>query len=86
MIIILIKILGLIGILIISFSGIPQLIKVVKTHSVNDLSLVFFTMLLVGMILLLIYSFSIENTVYIVGNIISLIMTIGIIICILKWK
>jgi MtN3 and saliva related transmembrane protein len=83
---IIIDILGLIGILIISLSGITQLIKAIKTRSVNDLSLAFFILLLIGIILLQIYSISIGNTIYIIGNIVSLIMTGGIIICILKWR
>jgi MtN3 and saliva related transmembrane protein len=83
---IIIDILGLIGILIISFSGITQLIKAVKTRSVDDLSLTFFILLFIGIVLLQIYSISIGNIIYIIGNIVSLIMTGGIIICILKWR
>ena len=80
------EIAGLIGILIISSSGITQLFKAVKTHSVKDLSLLFFILILLGATLLFIYSVSIGNSIYIIGNIISFIITLGIIICILKWR
>lgn len=86
MIPIIIEFIGLIGILIISCSGTTQLYKVLKTHSVQDLSLIFFILLLTGIILLSIYTVWIGNFVYSVGNVISLIITIGIIICILKWR
>lgn len=81
-----IEIAGLIGILIISGSGITQLYKAVKTHSVKDLSLSFFVLILIGITLLSTYSVAIGNTIYTIGNIISFIITLAIIICILKWR
>ena len=81
-----IELAGLIGILIISCSGITQLYKVIKTHSVKDLSFLFFILILIGIILLLIYTISIGNIIYTIGNMASLIITTSIIICILKWR
>ncbi|MDG6219241.1 MAG: SemiSWEET family transporter [Candidatus Thermoplasmatota archaeon] len=81
-----IELAGLIGILIISSSGITQLYKALKTHSVEDLSILFFLLLLIGIILLTIYTVSIRNIIFIIGNIISMILTTAIIPCILKWK
>jgi uncharacterized protein with PQ loop repeat len=77
---------GLIGILIISSSGITQLYKAIKTHSVKDLSLLFFILISIGIILLSIYSISIGNIIYTIGNFISFIITGAIIICILQWR
>jgi uncharacterized protein with PQ loop repeat len=81
-----IELAGLIGILIISSSGITQLYKAIKTRSVKDLSLIFFILILVGVILLSIYTITIGNLIYTIGNIISFMLTTAIIICILKWK
>jgi len=83
---ILIEVVGLAGVIIISCSGIPQLYKTIKTRSVKDLSSTFFLMLLVGIILLSIYSLSIGDIVYCVGNSISFIVTLLILINILRWR
>ena len=77
---------GLVGILIISSSGITQLYKAIHSHSVKDLSLLFFILILIGIVLLSIYSVSIGNMIYTIGNIISFTITSAIIICILKWR
>lgn len=86
MVSLLIEIIGLMGVLIISFSGIPQLYKTIKTRSVEDLSFSFFSLLFIGIILLSIYTLWIGNIVYSIGNTISLVITFLIIICIIKWK
>ena len=52
-----IEIAGLIGILIISGSGITQLYKAVKTHSVKDLSLSFFVLILILFHIILFHNF-----------------------------
>lgn len=80
-----IELAGLIGILILSSSGITQLYKALKTHSVKDLSLLFFLLIFIGIILLTLYSITIGNIIYTIGNIVSLVITISIIIFILKW-
>ena len=83
---IIIKIIGLIGALIISGSGIPQLYKTIKTKSVKDLSFSFFFLLLVGIILLSIYTVAIGDIIYSIGNTISLIITLLILIYIIKCR
>ena len=60
---------GVIGIAVICIAGLPQLVKIIKTKSVEDLSLPFFIMILVGASLLLVYSIYINDLIYIVGNI-----------------
>ena len=76
---------GVIGMVVICIAGLPQLVKTVKTRSVEDLSLPFFILILVGASLLLVYSFYIEDLIYIIGNILTILITILLIVCILRW-
>ena len=76
---------GVIGMVVICIAGLPQLVKTVKTKSVEDLSLPFFILILVGASLLLVYSFYIEDLIYIIGNILTILITILLIVCILRW-
>jgi len=76
---------GVIGMVVICIAGLPQLVKTVKTKSVEDLSLPFFVMILVGASLLLVYSFYIEDLIYIIGNILTILITVLLIVCILRW-
>ncbi|RLF42407.1 MAG: hypothetical protein DRN12_00345 [Thermoplasmata archaeon] len=82
----LIEIIGLIGVLIISCSSIPQLYKTFKTRSVEDLSFSFFLLLFIGIILLSIYTIVIGNIIYSIGNTTSLIVTFLILVSIIKWR
>ena len=79
------EIIGIVGMVIICISGLPQLYKTVKTKSVTDLSLPFFVMILVGAFLLLVYSFYIDDLIYIVGNILTMLITLLLIVCIVIW-
>ena len=77
---------GVIGIVVICFAGLPQLVKTIKTKSVEDLSLPFFIMILVGAFLLLVYSIYIKDLIYIVGNILTILITALLIVCIGWWR
>ena len=77
---------GVIGIVVICFAGLPQLVKTIKTKSVEDLSLSFFIMILVGASLLLVYSIYIKDLIYIVGNILTILITALLIVCIVGWR
>ncbi|MCK5261127.1 MAG: PQ-loop repeat-containing protein [Thermoplasmatales archaeon] len=77
---------GVIGIVVICIAGLPQLVKTVKTKSVEDLSLPFFILILVGASLLLVYSFYIEDLIYIIGNILTILITVLLIACIVGWR
>ncbi len=81
-----IEILGVIGMVIVALAGTPQLIKTLQTKTVDDLSLTFFVMIIIGVSLLLVYSLYIEDAIYIWGNIVTIIITILLIGCILRWK
>ncbi len=77
---------GVIGIVVICFAGLPQLVKTIKTKSVEDLSLPFFIMILVGASLLLVYSIYINDLIYIVGNILTILITALLIVCRVGWR
>jgi len=77
---------GIAGMVIICISGLPQLYKTIKTKSVKDLSLPFFIMIIIGAFLLLVYSFYIDDLIYIVGNILTVLITLLLIICIIIWN
>ena len=77
---------GLMGTVIISMAGMPQLIKTIRTKSVDDLSFVSFFSVLVGAFLLLIYSLHTMDFVYITGDVITISVTSLLIFFILRWR
>ena len=70
------ELLGIIGSLIVCGSVIPQVIRTYKTKSARDLSMVYLTSLMTGMLLLMVYSIHIRDFVFIFGNTLS-ILSIG---------
>ena len=70
-----IEMIGTIGALVICISAIPQVIKTYTTKSSGDLSILYLSILMLGMILLQIYSVSVHDFVFIFGNTLSMIMT-----------
>lgn len=75
--------LGITGSLIICGSVIPQVIKTYRTKSARDLSITYLTTLMIGIVLLTIYSIYIRDVVFIFGNVLSM-LSIGILIGL--WK
>ena len=70
-----VEMIGTIGALVICSSVIPQLIKTYTTKSSADLSIIYLCLLMLGMILLQIYSITVKDFVFIFGNTLSMIMT-----------
>ena len=70
-----VEMIGTIGALTICISAVPQVIKTYITKSSGDLSILYLSILMLGMILLQIYSISIHDFVFIFGNTLSMIMT-----------
>jgi MtN3 and saliva related transmembrane protein len=70
-----VEMIGTIGALVICVSAIPQVIKTYTTKSSGDLSILYLSILMLGMIFLQIYSISVKDFVFIFGNILSMIMT-----------
>ena len=75
---------GIIASLLSFFEFVAQIIQIVKTKQVDDLSYYTYIILLIQMSLWIIYSFILEAYVALIGNITSFIL-IFIILC-LKYK
>ena len=75
--------LGIIGSLIICASIIPQIIKTYRTKSARDLSILYLTALMTGIILLMIYSLYIGDMVFIFGNTLSML---SVSLLMILWK
>jgi len=70
--------LGITGSVVICASGIPQLIKTWRTKSAGDLSRIYLSTLLAGMVLMQIYSLHTKDMVFIIGNALSMITTFSL--------
>jgi len=81
-----IEILGIVGGLVICASVFPQVLKTYSTKSSGDLSIIYLSMLMLGMILLQIYSINVHDFVFIFGNTLSMIMTGLLIIMWFKYR
>ena len=77
---------GIVGTLLVTFAGIPQIIKTIKIKHSKGLSLIFFLQVEIGLVLTTIYSFHIKDFVFILSNCISFIVNTLIILSILKYR
>jgi len=75
--------LGITGSLIICASIIPQVIKTYRTKSARDLSITYLSTLMIGIILLTIYSIHIRDLVFIFGNTLSML---SVSLLMILWK
>ena len=78
-------VLGLVAGGLTTFAMLPQLIKILKTKSTKDISLLLFIMAFLGVILWLVYGFLINDIPVIVGNGISLLLVGSVLILKLKY-
>jgi len=69
------ELMGMAGSLILCFSAIPQIVKTYRTKQVGDLSICYLGILMLGISLVMLYSFYIMNLIFIVSNGLSLFMT-----------
>ena len=65
---------GIIAILLTSFSIIPQIVKIYRTKSAKDISMLQCLCLLVGLICWLIYGIQIGDRVVVVANSLNLVL------------
>ena len=79
-----IEIIGILAALLTTIAFVPQVFKVVKTNFTDGLSLPTFSMFTLGVLLWLIYGFSKNSISMILGNGITLILAIIILLYILK--
>jgi MtN3 and saliva related transmembrane protein len=75
--------LGITGSLIICASIIPQVIKTYRTKSARDLSITYLMTLMIGIILLTVYSIYVRDLVFIFGNTLSLL---SVALLMMLWK
>lgn len=78
--------LGFAGIILIALCYIPQIIKSYRTKSVNDLSPAFLWVLLLGLIIVEVYSFYIRDAVFIVGNFLGATTTTTLLVLYYKYR
>jgi MtN3 and saliva related transmembrane protein len=79
------EILGLAAAAFTTFAFLPQVLQLIKTKSVDDISLSMYLVFITGLILWLIYGFIIGNIPIICANIITISLTATIIFLKLKY-
>jgi len=79
------KKLGYLGVFCIQISYLPQVYKVITTRQVAGLSPLFIFLVWLGIVLLQIYSYSIQDRIYIVSNWCGLINTSVLLVLIWLW-
>jgi len=79
-------IVGLAAALLTSFSGLPQLIKIIKNKHTKDISLDMYIMMCLGILLWLIYGILKKDIALIIANIITIIISGTILGMKLKYK
>lgn len=78
--------LGLLGVIIISISLLPQVVKSYRTKSVGDLSPTYIVTLALGLWFVLFYAISIGDFIFITGNVISFSLTLIQLALIAKYR
>lgn len=69
------EVIGMAGSMILCFSAIPQIMKTYRTKRAGDLSIHYLSTLMIGIILVMLYSVYIKNLIFIISNGLSLFMT-----------
>jgi len=77
---------GYIAATLTTFAFLPQLVKIVKTRSVHDISFLMYLVMLIGVGLWLIYGFYIQSWPLAVANGFTFLFVFIILILKLKWK
>ena len=81
-----IDLIGTVAAICTTFSFLPQAIKVIQTKHTKDLSLLMYSVLEIGVILWMIYGFSIGSYPVIIANIATLILSTTILFYKVKYK
>ena len=81
-----IEIIGSVGAFCTTIAYLPQLIKIIKTRSVKDVSLNMYLVMLTGVTLWLIYGAFIKSWPLIAANAVTFIFVFAILILKRKWK
>lgn len=80
------QIIGFLAAVLTTVSFLPQVIRVVKTHSTKDISLAMFIIFCTGIFLWLIYGIKIGDTPIIIANAVTFILAGIILVFKLKFK
>jgi len=80
-----VEILGLIAGTLTTISFVPQLIKIVKSKSAKDISLIMFLIFVVGIFLWLVYGILTKTLAIIVANSVTLILALSILFLKIKY-
>ncbi len=80
------QIIGIVGAVLIVISWLPQIIRLIKTKSSKEFSLNFLFIILLGSILLSIYSASIKDAIFTILNTIAAIDTLVVLILVLHYR
>ncbi len=80
------EMLGTAGSLILCASAIPQIVKTYRTKSSGDLSFMYLATLMLGLVMLMVYSLYVEDFVFIFGNTLALLSTGVMIIFWFKYR
>jgi MtN3 and saliva related transmembrane protein len=80
------QVFGIIGALIAQSAGVPQFLRLLKTRTANDVSLLTFVMLFIGAVIMLTY-FSVNfDLVGVLFNTIGLLMDLTLIITVILFR
>lgn len=81
-----IEILGFVAMIFTTIATLPQIVKMIKTKSVKDISLMMCVLFCVGFSIWILYGVLKGSLSLIIGNCISIICYLIIIFCALKWR
>jgi len=70
-----IEIIGFLAASLTTVSFLPQALRVIRTQSTSDLSLLMYTLFIIGVSLWLVYGILLDNLVIIVANAITLVLS-----------
>lgn len=76
--------LGFIGVALVVICSLPQLIKIIRTRQVRDISLPFWILMTVGLLFQLPYAFSIKDPVWCAG--VSLFFCFSLVTLLFVWR
>jgi MtN3 and saliva related transmembrane protein len=80
------EIVGLSAAVLTMFGFLPQAIKIYRTKSVNDISLMAILQLTVGIFLWLLYGIHLKNFVIILANSVTFLILVAVLVLFFKYK
>ncbi|MCM8796775.1 MAG: SemiSWEET transporter [Candidatus Omnitrophica bacterium] len=79
------KIVGLVAAFLTMFSFVPQIVKIVKTKSAHDVSIIMLFQLSIGALLWLIYGLSLRDIIIVLANGVTLLSLLIILVLYQKY-